>query len=476
MLSALVVKPKVSWGQISGLVLILLSITFIFRATFSYFFAQDDFLFLSRLAHIQGGGDFLALFLRQDHFYRPMARVVMLGIPYALFATSPVGYHLFNLGLHLANSLLVYRLLRSLGSGLAGGWLGMSIYGLHPAHFTPLAWVSGIQELSVTFFVLLSALEFLAWLRSPNERWHYAISLISYAAALLSKEIAILLPVWLLVVSVMVQRSLPKSVAWKSIALRLMGFGLVAIGYLLLRSAKADVTGSSGPYVLDLNLQSVWSNLQLYALDLYGQRSADPATPILLLSLSFIAIIVLGTFLKSKRGQLAVGLIGAACFLIPSLALAGRHYSYYFSLPMVGIAVIFAVIGDRIGQIELNSRWLKSRQAGQVILSILLILWMVYVEIQIGQTGWDDQSLKRKGDWSRTVIADLAAQHPDFSTQSVLYVVGTQKGDEPLLGSGSLFTFFYPMLAEVKLDTLQPLTPTEQLHPDVYIFHLPPRN
>lgn len=115
----------------------------------------------------------------------------MLGIPYALFGTEPAGYHLFNLSLHLINTVLVYRLLRVLGAGCVSATLGMGVYGSYPTHFTPLVWIAGIQELAVTLFVLISILAFVAWLRQLSNLWKYVMALVGYSAALLSKETAI---------------------------------------------------------------------------------------------------------------------------------------------------------------------------------------------------------------------------------------------------------------------------------------------
>src|SRR5258708_7513073 len=67
---------------------ILLAICLTFRAGLTYYFAQDDFAFLARLAQVRTPLQWLDLFLRNDHFYRPVARVLLLGIPYALFRIS----------------------------------------------------------------------------------------------------------------------------------------------------------------------------------------------------------------------------------------------------------------------------------------------------------------------------------------------------------------------------------------------------
>jgi hypothetical protein len=469
---------KLTLSQVA-FVLILFGIVLTFRDTLSYFFVQDDFNFLSRLAHIQNIGDFVALLLRNDHFYRPMSRVVMLSIPFFVSGTAPLGYHLFNMALHILNSILVYRLLRLLGFGVEGALAGMTVYGLYPAHFTPLSWVSGIQELSVAFYVLVSAILFLMHLHKPFNKWLYPGAIASYLAALLSKEVALLLPLCLLTLGVLPIRGLfssdrPKY--FRRLATDLIGFAIVAVFYLWLRSSKADVSGANGPYIINLNPSSIWNNLQWYVQDLYGLHgeSLVVSNILFIVSLGLIIFSVIG--LRVEWYWLLAGSILVAGLLFPSLILDNRHYSYYFSVPAIGVSVIVAAIGERLAQWILNKRFVISYRLGSWVFSGLIAFGILYANLQIMQGRQDEQSLKSKGERAQQVIVGLLAQQPVFLPDSILYVVGVRPDDESILGSGSLFTFYYPILGRVMLDSVETMSPEAQTQPNVYVYRLPSTN
>jgi hypothetical protein len=428
------------------LVAILLGIGLTFRAGLSYFFVQDDFGFLSRLAQVRTPAQWLALFLRNDHFYRPVARVLLLGIPFELFQTSAVGYHVFNLGLHLVNILLVYRLLRALGVAPLSATLGAGVYGFYPAHLTPLVWISGIQELSVALFLLLSSLAFLAWCREPRRLVYYGLSLAGYAAALLCKETAVLLPLWLMVVQwhylpsgMAIGRRLARSAA------ALAGLGLVVLGYGAVRLAKANVTGDSGPYSISLAPASLWHNAQVYTLDLYGLHSLPIISAAALTVATAVGLVVLLAALGPQRWRALAGLVWCGGFLAPTLILLDRHYSYYFSVATVGVALLASAVADRIAASALKQSKARRRlTAGALLLA--LMAWAGYAAARVSEP-FDEQSLYAKGERSRQIVADLAAQVPRATACTTLLVSGAAPANEAELSQ--MFMFFYPSLEQV---------------------------
>jgi len=467
-------RIKVSVSHTVLLATILLGIGFIFRASLGYFFVQDDFVFLSRLARVRELNDIFQLFLQNDHFYRPMARVVMLGIPYALFATEPVGYHFFNLGLHLINTLLVYCMLRTLGAGRISATLGMGVYGSYPAHFTPLVWVAGIQELSVTFFVLVSVLAFTAWSRQLSSTWKYILAIISYGAALLSKETAIFLPVWLGVMDYFSRIARQTSeVKWKSLAFGQSGFVLISFVYLLVRRVKADVTGDSGPYTVNLGLESLRNNLRFYVLDLYGLHETDLVFAPWLVGLTLAGFVLLVLLPNIDRLRIVIGVAWVLLVLAPTMVLVNRHYAYYFSLATIGVTIIISTASDYFGTV-----WLWRERHKSVIGGVLfLVMWMSWAYFQTNVRFYDKQNLKYKSDRARQVVCDLRSRRPDFQPGLTLCVIVTNKDDMPVIANGSLFTFFYPTLEpkHVIFNACNPALLTDLNQSDIYIYALPPK-
>jgi hypothetical protein len=74
-------------------------------------------------------------------------------VEWNLFGDDTFGYHLLNVALHVANALLVWRLLAKFG--LRTAWLGGLIFAAHPAMVESVAWISELKNtLSLAPFLL----------------------------------------------------------------------------------------------------------------------------------------------------------------------------------------------------------------------------------------------------------------------------------------------------------------------------------
>jgi tetratricopeptide (TPR) repeat protein len=117
---------------------------------------------------------------------------------HALWGTDPRGYHAVNVLLHLANALLLWRILARLA--VPGSWLAAMLFALHPVQVESVAWVTERKNVLST---LLSFLAALAWFRftdrGAERRWRsYALSLLLFSLALAAKTTAATLPAALL--------------------------------------------------------------------------------------------------------------------------------------------------------------------------------------------------------------------------------------------------------------------------------------
>jgi len=129
-----------------------------------------------------------------SNYYRPLF-LLWLRLNETLFGLRAWGWHLTSVAAHLAVTYLVYRLGFRLTQDKGVATAGALVFGLHPVHIEAVAYISGVAEPLSTLFVLAA---FLAWLRSrehvPRLRW-LAASTALFAAALLSKESSLMLPV-----------------------------------------------------------------------------------------------------------------------------------------------------------------------------------------------------------------------------------------------------------------------------------------
>jgi tetratricopeptide (TPR) repeat protein len=119
-------------------------------------------------------------------------------LQYRAWGDAPLGYHVVNLGLHLAAAGLFGLALRRLR--VAGAWLGAAIFVLHPVCVESVAWVSEQKNTLSTVFFLGAALAYFRFNERRAWGW-YAAATGLFLAALLSKSLTAVLPPALLVVS-----------------------------------------------------------------------------------------------------------------------------------------------------------------------------------------------------------------------------------------------------------------------------------
>ncbi|MFQ5736134.1 MAG: tetratricopeptide repeat protein [Thermodesulfobacteriota bacterium] len=133
-------------------------------------------------------------------------------VDYAIWGLDPFGHHLTNALLHSLNTALVFWLsfevtsaapgpgaLRYRGRLIAAAAAAL-LFGLHPLHVESVAWVAERKDLLSGFFFVISLLCYLKYARSSSGgRLRYSAALLFFALAIMSKPMAITLPVVLLI-------------------------------------------------------------------------------------------------------------------------------------------------------------------------------------------------------------------------------------------------------------------------------------
>jgi tetratricopeptide (TPR) repeat protein len=122
-------------------------------------------------------------------------------IEHRLWGFEATGYHIVNVLLHSINAVLVWIVLRRLALPPAGAWLAAAVFALHPVHVESVAWITERKNVLSGLFYLGSLLAYLRFRPlAPNSsddksRWpYYALSLVLFLAALLSKTVTCTLP------------------------------------------------------------------------------------------------------------------------------------------------------------------------------------------------------------------------------------------------------------------------------------------
>ena len=113
-------------------------------------------------------------------------------LEHKLWGFAPMGYHTVNVLLHAVICMLLWRILLTLA--VPGAWLIAAVFAVHPLHVESVAWVIERKDLLSGLFYLAAVQ---VWLRfsEDRKRGRYFLALGLFGAAMLSKSIAVTLPV-----------------------------------------------------------------------------------------------------------------------------------------------------------------------------------------------------------------------------------------------------------------------------------------
>jgi hypothetical protein len=187
---------------------VVLAFTFAahFRALQGQFVDWDDTIHITRNVAIRA----LSLHNLGLMFLHPIAKLycpltwLSFAVDYQIWGQAAFGYHLTNLLLHLANTLLVlvlvWEILRDrFQYATAAALLAAAIFGVHPLRVESVAWATERKDVLFTFFYLGALITYWRWL--GTHKWRtYWICFGLFVASALSKSSAVSFPVVLLII------------------------------------------------------------------------------------------------------------------------------------------------------------------------------------------------------------------------------------------------------------------------------------
>ncbi len=172
-------------------------------------FVWDDEIFVEEPAVHAWSGLWTIWFspadIEREGHYWPIVYTTFW-LEHKLWGLAPFGYHLINVLLHMANVLLLWRLLRRLA--VPGAWAVAAVFAVHPLHVESVAWVIERKDLLSSLFYMAAALCWIRSMENEGDWWGrssdsirvprpglYLSALGLFAAAMLSKSVAVTLPV-----------------------------------------------------------------------------------------------------------------------------------------------------------------------------------------------------------------------------------------------------------------------------------------
>ncbi len=185
-------------------------------------------------------------------FTKPIAKLycpltsLSYAIDYQLWGQDPFGYHLVNLMLHLANTLLVLILVQKIlcdryEHATTAAILTAAIFGVHPLRVESVAWVTERKDVLFAFFYLCGLVMYWRWLDIHKRRDYWACFGL-FLASTLSKSTAVTFPMVLL----LLDHFVAKRKAWEEkIPFFAVSLIITAITFVSQASGRGETVASS---------------------------------------------------------------------------------------------------------------------------------------------------------------------------------------------------------------------------------------
>jgi protein O-mannosyl-transferase len=134
--------------------------------------------------------------------YHPLT-ILTYAIEYSFVRLQPWLYHLDSLLFHIVVTLFVYWFVLLLTKRSVAAVVAALLFGLHPMHVESVAWLAGRKDVVYGMFYMAACIAYVYYVRAADNAkkwmWYGAVILL-FVCSLLSKPVAVSLPLTLLLI------------------------------------------------------------------------------------------------------------------------------------------------------------------------------------------------------------------------------------------------------------------------------------
>lgn len=360
-------------ARLNSILIVIIVACAVYANTLRNGFVYDDLLTVVGNAFIKDAANLPSLFDRYSYFtlsgetsYRPVVTFTYF-LDYSLFGLKAWGYHLTNILLHAANSVLLYIFFSLLkGKADARGreaeaspLLLSLLFAAHPVLTEAVNAISFREDLLAFLFYITTFCLYLvlsSYTKSAFRQPVYIISCITYFLALLSKEMSVTLPL-IIFCYALIYRDKKSPLLLNPYNI---GYIMVTAIYLYLRfyyfySPSEENIRAWEPIERVLTIPWLIMNylkFMLFPVQLSADYVISPVRSIISISflLPLIAVASLATAalaLRKKRKGLSFGISFLIITLIPVynlIPIANPLAERYLYLPTVGSVIIIGSV------------------------------------------------------------------------------------------------------------------------------------
>ncbi len=365
-------------------------------------FAWDDHGYVVRNYPIQDSVSLKSLLWCLTAFaeanWHPMTWLA-LHLQFQLFGLNPGGYHVTNLLLHIANTLLLYTLLYRTTRAAGKSLFVAALFAVHPLHIESVAWISEIKDVLSTFFFLLMLHAYVGYARRPDLR-RYGLVGVLLALGLASKPMLVTAPFVMLLLdywplgrwtsgpeAVLPDAAAPRYSARRLILEKLPFFAMVGVVCVLTFLAQRDggaVIGLSGvPLFMRLNnvinsyVMYAWRTLWPWPLSFFYPYDQVPTWRLIICMVTLIVLSFFVWIFRRTKPYLLFSWLFYLGTLVPVIGIvqvgAQSMADRYMYIPSIGLLILITWALDDI----------RNKIGSGILLATTLSIAMIFISMCI---------------------------------------------------------------------------------------------
>jgi len=166
------------------------------------FINYDDPLYVNENQHVQSGISFKTIVwaftdaTKETNYWSPLTWLSFI-VEFQVHGMNPGGYHITNVLIHLANTLLLFYVLKRMTGMLWQSAFVAALFALHPLHVESVVWITERKDVLSTLFWMLVLLAYTLYVERPGVL-RYVTAILFFIMGLMAKPMLVTLPFVLL--------------------------------------------------------------------------------------------------------------------------------------------------------------------------------------------------------------------------------------------------------------------------------------
>jgi tetratricopeptide (TPR) repeat protein len=349
-------------------------------------------------------------------------------IDWDLYGKDPGGQHMTSVYLHAANAILLFLLLLYMTGFLGRSAIVACLFALHPAHVESVAWIAERKDVLCALFWFAALLAY-AWYVRGRSWKRYACVVFFFACALMSKPMAVTLPLTLLLLDYWPLRrfafTAETRAQWFSSALKLFAEKLPLFILSIISSAITFIAQRGGGAVDSLQILPLWVRLANAAISYchyirlmfwpdplivyyLHEKTNIMASAAVLSAIALLLVTAACWYFRKQRPYCLMGWLWFLATLVPVIGIVqvgdqalAERYTY---VPLIGlfIAVVW-LVGDAVASSP------KIKVAAQVLAIAVIAACAIKTQAQLAV--WKDT----KSLFSNVIAVNPRGEVPNLS-------------------------------------------------------------